>query len=54
MYELLRISGGPRKKDNTTYAVRYALDFLNKELFKTRFISLTNKKISLVLAAGSV
>lgn len=41
---VLGISGSPRKKGNTTYAVRYALDILNKEGFKTRFISLTNKK----------
>lgn len=42
---VLGISGSPRKRGNTTYAVKYALDFLKKEGFKTRFISLANKKI---------
>ena len=43
---VLGISGSPRAKGNTVYAVQYALDVINREGINTNFISLANKKIN--------
>ena len=42
---VLGISGSPNPNGNTDHAVRYALDFLQREGFSTRFISLAQKDI---------
>ncbi len=42
---ILGISGSPRAKGNTAYAVRFALEILKKKGFKTKYISLAGRKI---------
>ncbi len=44
--KILGISGSPRKNGNTSFAVKYALELLNKDGFKVKFISLSGKKIN--------
>lgn len=42
---VLGISGSPNKDGSTAYAVRYALDVLEKDGLGTRYLSLTGKDI---------
>jgi multimeric flavodoxin WrbA len=42
---ILGISGSPRAKGSTTYAVRYALKILKQAGFKTKYITLSGKVI---------
>jgi multimeric flavodoxin WrbA len=42
---VLGISGSPNENGNTAYAVRYALDVLNKDGMDTRYMSLSGKDI---------
>lgn len=42
---ILGISGSPRKRGNTAYAMQYALDLLRAEHADTRYISLSEKTI---------
>ncbi|MGA2916693.1 MAG: flavodoxin family protein [Sedimentisphaerales bacterium] len=42
---ILGISGSPREKGNTAYAVKFALEILKKKGFKTKYISLSGKVI---------
>ena len=44
-YKILGISGSPKKKGNTAYAVNYALDSLQEKGFDTKFIFLSEKVI---------
>lgn len=50
---VLGISGSPRRKGNTAYAVQYALDILTSESFETKYISLAGKKINHCLGCWS-
>jgi multimeric flavodoxin WrbA len=43
---ILGISGSPRPEGNTSFAVQHALTLLKREGFSTRYISLSNKKIT--------
>ena len=40
MVKILGISGSPRKNGNTSFAVKHALETLNKSAFETRYISI--------------
>jgi multimeric flavodoxin WrbA len=42
---ILGISGSPRVKGNTAYAVQYSLQILNQKGYKTKYISLAGKEI---------
>jgi len=43
--KILGISGSPNENGNTAYAVRYALDFLQKNSFDTKYVTLADKEI---------
>ena len=45
MAKILGVSGSPRKEGNTSFAVKYALETLNKAEFETKYISLSGKSI---------
>jgi multimeric flavodoxin WrbA len=43
--KVLGISGSPNENGNTAYAVRYALDIIEKDGLETKYISLSDKDI---------
>lgn len=43
--KILGISGSPNENGNTAYAVRYALDILQKNSFDTKYLTLAGKEI---------
>jgi multimeric flavodoxin WrbA len=45
MAKVLGISGSPRNNGNTFYALKHALDVLDKRSFETKYISLSGKNI---------
>jgi multimeric flavodoxin WrbA len=53
MHKILGISGSPRKNGNTSFAVKHALETLNRRGFETRYISVADIKIQPCISCWS-